>query len=117
MTDCPVKYALDLLNGKWKLRILWELNQQESFRFNELQRRLDGISSVMLSKSLDELEQYKIVDRRQYNEIPPRVEYSLTPLGRAIDPALQALGAWGSQAYALNNDPLSNRNAPSISVT
>lgn len=71
MTDCPVKYALDLLNGKWKLRILWELNQQESIRFNELQRRLDGISSVMLSKSLDELEQYKIVDRRQYNEIPP----------------------------------------------
>lgn len=103
MEGCPVKYALDLLNGKWKLRILWELNQQESIRFNELQRRLSGISSVMLSKSLEELEQNKIVNRQQYNEIPPRVEYSLTVLGKALNPALQALGAWGSKAYELNN--------------
>lgn len=106
MTDCPVKYALDLLNGKWKLRILWELNQQEVIRFNELQRRLKGISSVMLSKSLEDLEEHKIVNRRQYNEIPPKVEYSLTTLGKAIDPALQALGQWGSQAYALNHSGL-----------
>lgn len=103
MSDCPVKYALDLLNGKWKLRILWELNQQETIRFNELQRRLEGISSVMLSKSLAELEQYQIIHRKQYNEIPPKVEYSLTPLGKEIDPALQALGAWGSRAYSLNH--------------
>ncbi len=102
MTDCPVKYAFDLLNGKWKLRILWELTQQETIRFNELQRRLQGISSVMLSKSLEELEQYKIVNRRQYNEIPPRVEYSLTPLGKAIDPALQALGDWGLKVQSDN---------------
>lgn len=102
MEDCPVKYALDLLNGKWKLRIIWELNQQGTIRFNELQRRLKGISSVMLSKTLEELERNKIVNRRQYNEIPPKVEYSLTDLGKAIDPALQALGNWGSQAYALN---------------
>lgn len=102
MADCPVKYALDLLNGKWKLRIIWELNQQEIIRFNELQRRLTGISSVMLSKTLEELERNKIVNRRQYNEIPPKVEYSLTDLGKAIEPALQALGNWGSKAYTLN---------------
>lgn len=102
MTDCPVKYALDLLNGKWKLRIIWELNQQEIIRFNELQRRLTGISSVMLSKTLEELERNKIINRRQYNEIPPKVEYSLTDLGKAIEPALQALGNWGSKAYTLN---------------
>ncbi len=103
MVDCPVKYALDLLNGKWKLRILWELNQQETIRFNELQRRLSEISSVMLSKSLEELEKNQIVNRRQYNEIPPKVEYSLTSLGKAIDPALQALGNWGTQAYIQNS--------------
>ena len=91
MEGCPVKFALGLVSGKWKLRILWELNQQEVIRFNELQRRLSGISSVMLSKSLEELEQYP--------EIPPKVEYSLTELGRSIDPALRALGAWGTQAY------------------
>ena len=105
--DCPVKYALDLLNGKWKLRIIWELNQQETIRFNELQRRLQGISSVMLSKSLDELERDQIVRRRQYQEIPPRVEYSLTALGKEIDPALKALGNWGKQAYASNHSSLS----------
>lgn len=103
MEDCPVKYALDLLNGKWKLRILWELNQQGTIRFNELQRRLEGISSVMLSKSLEELERDQIVNRRQYYEIPPRVEYSLTDLGKALDPALQALGSWGSRAYTRNH--------------
>ena len=103
MVDCPVKYALDLLNGKWKLRILWELNQQETIRFSELQRRLSGISSVMLSKSLGELEKNQIVNRQQYNEIPPKVEYSLTSLGKAIDPALQALGNWGTQAYIQNS--------------
>lgn len=103
MVDCPVKYALNLLNGKWKLRILWELNQQETIRFNELQRRLSGISSVMLSKSLEELEKNQIVNRQQYNEIPPKVEYSLTSLGKAIDPALQALGNWGTQAYIQNS--------------
>jgi DNA-binding HxlR family transcriptional regulator len=53
MEGCPVKFALGLVSGKWKLRILWELNQQEVIRFNELQRRLEGISSVMLSKSLE----------------------------------------------------------------
>lgn len=102
METCSVKYALDLLSGKWKLRILWELSQQETIRFNELQRRVEGISSVMLSKSLEELEQSKLVNRKQYNEIPPKVEYSLTMLGKAIDPALKALGDWGSQVYMLN---------------
>lgn len=99
MEGCPVKFALGLVSGKWKLRILWELNQQKVIRFNELQRRLEGISSVMLSKSLEELEQSKLVHREQYPEIPPRVEYSLTALGRSIDPCLRALGEWGIQAY------------------
>ena len=99
MEGCPVKFALGLVSGKWKLRILWEPNLQEVIRFNELQRRLEGISSVMLSKSLEELERARLVHREQYPEIPPRVEYSLTALGRSIDPYLRALGEWGMQAY------------------
>ncbi len=99
MSDCPVKYALSILNGKWKFQIVWELYQQEVIRFNELQRRLFGISSFMLAKSLEELEQHKIVSRKQYNEIPPRVEYSLTELGKALKPALEQLGSWGTRAY------------------
>ncbi len=99
MDGCPVKYALSILNGKWKIQITWELNRQEVIRFNELQRRLDGISSFILSKNLAELEAHKIIVRKQYNEIPPRVEYSLTELGKAILPALDMLGAWGIRAF------------------
>ncbi|PJI06876.1 MULTISPECIES: winged helix-turn-helix transcriptional regulator [Clostridium] len=99
MNGCPVKYALDILNGKWKLQVVWELNQQDTIRFNELQRRLKGISSFMLSKTLEELDKNKIINRKQYNEIPPRVEYSLTELGKAIGPALEMLGNWGIRAF------------------
>lgn len=100
MGDCPVKYALDVLSGKWKLRLLWELSQQELLRFNELQRRLEGISSVMLSRSLEELEGHQLICRRQYEEIPPRVEYARTELGKAVEPALRALGEWGELVRA-----------------
>lgn len=99
MNDCPVKYALSILNGKWKLQVVWELIHQDTIRFNELQRRLKGISSFMLSKTLEELEQHKIISRKQYNEIPPRVEYSLTELGKAIEPSLETLANWGIKAF------------------
>lgn len=99
MEDCPVKYAISILNGKWKLKILWELNQQAVIRFNELQRRLNHISSFMLSKSLNELEQNKLIIRKQYNEVPLRVEYSLTELGKALYPVLEMLGDWGAKVY------------------
>lgn len=103
MDNCPVKYALNILSGKWKLKITWELHKQENVRFNELQRRLEGISSFMLSKCLGELEHDKVVTRTQYNEVPPRVEYSLTELGKSIQPALKLLGDWGVKAHAQIN--------------
>lgn len=95
LCNCPVTYALSILNGKWKLSIIWHLTQQESIRFNELQRNLNGISNLMLSKSLQELQNDNIVSRMQYNSIPPRVEYSLTNLGRSLQPVLTMLGEWG----------------------
>lgn len=98
LCNCPVIYALSILNGKWKLSIIWHLTQQESIRFNELQRNLNGISNLMLSKSLQELQNDKIVSRMQYNSIPPRVEYSLTDLGRSLQPVLKMLGEWGDMA-------------------
>lgn len=104
MDKCPVQYALDLLNGKWKLRIIWELSQRGTVRFNELQKYLGGISSVMLSKSLNELEKHKIVNRKQYNEIPPKVEYSLTSLGKEINPAFNTLAEWGLRAFQENHE-------------
>lgn len=97
--ECPVEYAITLLSGKWKIRIVWAIVQAKTIRFNELQRQVKGISSLMLSKSLRELEQDKIVIRRQYNEVPPRVEYSLSELGGALKSALSELGEWGASAY------------------
>ena len=104
MDICPVHYALTKLNGKWKLQIVWVLHNEKVIRFNELRRRLSGISNIMLSKSLQELEQDKIILRKQYNEVPPRVEYSLTPLGEEINPALTLLGEWGEKAYKSDNE-------------
>ena len=99
LDECPVHYALTKLNGKWKLLIVWVLTKNEMIRFNELQRKLSGISALMLSKNLQELEEDKIVIRVQYNEVPPHVEYSLTELGKAIEPALSMLGEWGEMVY------------------
>lgn len=104
MEKCPIEYALALLIGKWKLRIIWTIIQAKTIRFNELQRRLKGISSLMLSKNLQELERDKIVIRHQYNEIPPRVEYSLSELGNALESALSELGEWGTNAYNAINE-------------
>lgn len=100
MDECPVKYALGILQGRWKFQILWELAHAESVRFNELQRRVEGISSLMLSKTLKELEADGLVSRHQFNEIPPRVEYSLSELGAELKDVLRGLGEWGEKAQA-----------------
>ncbi|MHB8049626.1 MAG: winged helix-turn-helix transcriptional regulator [Coriobacteriia bacterium] len=100
MEGCPVKYALGILQGRWKFQVLWELAHADTVRFNELQRRVDGISSLMLSKTLKELEADGLILRRQFNEIPPRVEYSLSDLGAELKEVLQGLGEWGQKAQA-----------------
>lgn len=102
--NCPVSYALSILDGKWKLPVVWMIGTEKVIRFNELKRRLTGISNIMLSKSLQELEADHVIIRKQYNEIPPRVEYSLTALGESLIPTLDLLGEWGERAYNLKNN-------------
>ena len=92
---CPILYALDIVGQKWKLPILWFLFSDTPIRYNDLKRKLDGITNVMLTKSLKELEAAGLVTRIQYNEIPPRVEYSLTARGKELLPALNELYKWG----------------------
>lgn len=94
-TVCPLKYALNMVGGKWKLPIICILAREESVRYNSLKRKLVGITNMMLSQSLKELEENGIVHREQYNEIPPRVEYSLTKEGRSILEPLDSLSEWG----------------------
>lgn len=102
MEECPVTYALKIINGKWKLRIIWIIAKEKVIRFNDLQRRLTGISSLMLAKNLKELESDGLILRRQYNEIPPHVEYKLTALGKKLENVWQSLGAWGNEAKYSN---------------
>jgi DNA-binding HxlR family transcriptional regulator len=94
--QCGLDVALDIVGGKWKALILWEL-APGARRFGELRRQVDGISEKVLIQQLRELETAGIVHREQYNEVPPRVEYSLTPLGESLNTALVPLCEWGEQ--------------------
>jgi DNA-binding HxlR family transcriptional regulator len=91
---CPIEAAAEVIGGKWKARILFQL-QGGTKRFNELKRRLPGVTQRMLTKQLRELEMDQIVHRKVFPEIPPKVEYSLTEFGETLTPSLNALQEWG----------------------
>lgn len=93
---CPLRQTLSMVGGKWKLPILCLLGSHSPARYSTIKRKLEGITNMMLSQSLKELEGCGIVSRHQYNEIPPRVEYSLTPDGESLLPVLMQLAAWGA---------------------
>lgn len=92
---CGIDAALDVLSGKWKGLILWELEAHRVRRFAELRRGLPGVSEKMLTQHLREMEADGLVFRKVYAEVPPRVEYSLTEHGRTLNQALGPLGVWG----------------------
>ncbi|MFI5606279.1 winged helix-turn-helix transcriptional regulator [Amycolatopsis sp. NPDC051903] len=94
--NCGLDAAIDVIGGRWKSLVLWALHEHP-LRFGELKRRVSGISEKMLTESLRELEHDGIVHREAYPEIPPRVEYSLTERGQALNTALLTLGDWGEQ--------------------
>ncbi|BCZ48146.1 transcriptional regulator [Clostridium gelidum] len=101
-TKCPVIYALDIVGSKWKLPIMWYLFENEITRYNELKRRVKGISYMMLTKSLQELEAHKLVIRTQYEMIPPKVEYYLTERGKELLPTFKELYRWGEKQIKLD---------------
>ena len=93
--DCPVRRTLEILNGKWRTHIIYELCKKPFCRFGELKRALPRITSTMLTSTLRDLEELGIVHREQFNEIPPHVEYSLTDKGKALLPVFCELAKWG----------------------
>jgi DNA-binding HxlR family transcriptional regulator len=93
---CPVTQTQDIIAGKWKIIILWHLSTNTR-RFNELQRLLPGISKGILTRQLRELEEDQMVHREVYKEVPPKVEYSLTPIGKSFIPILASMGEWGKK--------------------
>lgn len=94
---CPLEYGLHIFGGKWKSRILCVLSEISPIRYNELKRELGNITDAVLASMLKELTSDKLVRRVQYNEIPPRVEYSLTKKGESVLPILQAICQWSQK--------------------
>ena len=92
---CYLEDAINIIGGKWRLKIIWTIYQSEVIRYNELKRNIVGITNMMLTQSLKELESSNIINRKQYNEIPPKVEYSLTKEGLSLIPILKDLEKWG----------------------
>ena len=91
---CPTETALEIIGGKWKGMILYCL-LIKTMRFNELMRTIPNITQRMLTKQLRNLEEYDIVERKVFAQVPPKVEYSLTPHGEELRPILDALEIWG----------------------
>lgn len=91
--NCPIEAALDMIGGKWKSMILY-LVSVETRRFNELRRLLPSMTQRILTNQLRELERDGLISRKVYAEVPPRVEYSATPLGASLVPVLGALKSW-----------------------
>ena len=95
---CPILCAMNVIGSKWKLPLIWYLHEKENTRYNELKRRIPGITNIMLTKSLREIESDGLVVRRVIDPNPPKiVEYSLTPLGKELIPALNELYNWGKK--------------------
>ena len=92
--DCPVTRTMSFIGGKWKPIILYCLSQQ-TMRYGKLRMYIPAISSKMLTQELKELEQLGLIERKEFKEIPPRVEYSLTKKGKSLKPVMKVLCDWG----------------------
>ncbi|MCE5173310.1 helix-turn-helix transcriptional regulator [Paenibacillus profundus] len=91
----PFDYTLSIIGGKWKMKIMYQLAFEEVMRYGELKRRIPGITHKVLSSQLSEMERSGILKREEYQQIPPKVEYSLLPRGKTLMPILEEMCKWG----------------------
>lgn len=96
---CPLEYGLDVFGGKWKSRIICVLADKEFLRYSMIRKEMCNITDAVLATTLKELIRDGIVNRKQYDEIPPRVEYSLTEKGKSVVPILQSICQWSGIYY------------------
>ena len=90
----PLQYTMSVVGGKWKLRVLWTLRAGTSQRYGEIKQQISLITDMMLSQSLRELAAAGLIVRQQYQQIPPKVEYHITPTGEELIPAITLFCAW-----------------------
>ena len=97
LEKCPLHYAMSIIGGKWKMQIICALNNKGTLRYNQLRRKMDGISNTALAAALKELEEEGLVTRKVYTEVPIKVEYSTTELCDRLMPILESLSDWGEE--------------------
>ncbi|EGK8034972.1 helix-turn-helix transcriptional regulator [Campylobacter upsaliensis] len=97
LCDSPFAYTLSLISGKYKMTILYALFRFEVVRYNELKRYINGVSFKSLTNALRELESDGLIIRKEYPQIPPKVEYSLSSRGKSLIPILDSMCAWGRE--------------------
>lgn len=95
----PFSYTMSLIGGKWKMYILFWLWHSDVMRYNELKKAMEGITHKMLSNQLKELSNDGLVLRKEYPQVPPKVEYSLTELGKSLMPVLHEICGWGMEHF------------------
>ncbi|OLN30812.1 winged helix-turn-helix transcriptional regulator [Desulfosporosinus metallidurans] len=100
--SAPFEYTLSIIGGKWKMIIMFWLSKRKIMRYGELKKSIKGITHKMLSSQLKELESEGIIIRKEYHQIPPKVEYSLSEKGETLMPILEAMCNWG-HAYFEDN--------------
>lgn len=100
-TKCPAEFTLAMIGGRWKIPIIFHLLTGHK-RFSELLRLIDGVTQKMLTQQLREMARNGLVERKIFAQVPPKVEYSLTPLGRSLYPVVDAMCQWGDQ-HATNS--------------
>lgn len=94
---CPLEYGLDIFGGKWKSRIICVLSSADVMRYSEIRKELSNITDAVLAAMLKELIADELIRREQYNEIPPKVEYSLTEKGKSVLLILKSICLWSRQ--------------------
>ena len=97
----PLKYAVSVIGGKWKVRILWAARDGNPLRYREIKQLVPEVTDMMLSQSLRELTECGLLERRQFREIPPKVEYKITGRGEKLIPAIKLLSEWAENELAI----------------
>ncbi len=101
---CPLEYGLDIFGGKWKSRVICVLAAKETLRYSALRKEMTNITDAVLAATLKELIADGMIERIQFNEIPPRVEYSLTDKGLSVVPILQSICKWSGAYHKEDNE-------------
>lgn len=96
MQNCPITTAITIIGGKWKIPILYNL-REGTLRFSELKRALPNVTQKMLTQQLREMERDGLLVRKVYAQVPPKVEYSVTPIARKLEPILMSLCVWSKE--------------------